>query len=92
MNKTKGKKTTESDPRLYVSSSEGWHAHLKHGWEKEYCYLQNPGEDFFHLLVNGEIYLQRGHEKFCLKCALRRGIVSNDRMNWQYGAEDGLTG
>ena len=102
MNKTTGSKTTgtdpqrpgsaSGDPRLYVSTPEGLQAHLKHGWEKEYCYLQNPGEDYFHLLVNGEIYLQRGNEKFCLNCALRRGIVSRDRLNWQYGVKDGLTG
>jgi hypothetical protein len=73
------------DARLYVSAPEGWEARLKQGWEKEYCYAQNPGEDYFHLLMSGEIYLQRGNEKYCLTCALRRGILTTNRLNWKRG-------
>lgn len=71
------------DHRVYVPNPEGWNAHLKQNWEKEYCYLQNPSEDFFHMIVCGEIYLKRGSEKYCLTCALRHGYLTKDRLNWQ---------
>lgn len=74
------------DPRLYVPEPEGWEARLKRGWDKEYCYFQNPGDDFFHLLLSGEIYLQRGTEKVCLACAVRHGIATAERLNWQKGS------
>lgn len=75
----------EHDLRLYAPHPDEWRALLKQGWERDYCFAQNPGEDFFHLLMNGEIYLQRGDEKYCLNCALRRGYLTTDRMNWQRG-------
>jgi len=71
------------DARLYVPRNEGWTANIKRGWEKDYCYLQNPGEEYFHLILSGELYLQRGDEKYCLNCALRHGIVTSDRLYWQ---------
>ena len=71
------------DQRLYVPEHEAWEARLKRSWENEYCYAANPGEDYFHLLLNGEIYLQHGDEKYCLNCALRRGILTGDRLYWQ---------
>lgn len=71
------------DARLYLPRQEGWQAHIKRSWQKEYCYLKNPGEDYFHLLISGEIYLQRGEEKYCLNCALRHGILTRDRLYWQ---------
>lgn len=39
--------------RLYVPESAGWKAAIKQDWNKEYCYIQRPGEDFYHLLVTG---------------------------------------
>lgn len=74
---------TADDDRLYLPRREGWTAHVKSGWEKEYCYQKNPGEDYFHLLLSGEIYLQRGDEKYCLNCARRMGLVTSDRLYWQ---------
>ena len=78
----------ENDLRLYAPHPDEWRAALKQGWERDYCFAQNPGEDFFHLLMNGEIYLQRGDEKYCLNCALRRGYLTRDRMNWQRGPRE----
>lgn len=75
---------SENDVRLYVSDPEGWQAHVKQGWEKQYCYYKHPGEDYFHLLMNGEVYLQHGDEKVCLTCALRHGILTTDRLHWQH--------
>jgi|CXWL01.1.fsa_nt_gi hypothetical protein len=71
------------DTRLYVPDSEGWEAEIKRDWENEYCFSANPGEDFFHSLLNGEIYLRRGDEKYCLNCAMRMEILTTDRGFWQ---------
>lgn len=71
------------DARVYVPRNEGWQAHVKRGWEKLYCYMKHPGDDAFHMILNGEIYLQRGDEKYCLECALRNGFATRDRLYWQ---------
>lgn len=73
-----------TDYRLYVPHPDGWQGRVKIGWEKEYCYMKNPGEDYFHMLLNGELYLQRGDEKYCLNCSMRQGLLTTDRLNWQY--------
>jgi hypothetical protein len=72
------------DVRLYVTEAADWMAHVKVGSEKIYCYQRNPGEDYFHLIVAGEVYLQSVSEKLCLRCALRRGVVTLDRLYWQH--------
>ena len=70
--------------RLYVPL-EGWQARVKTDWEKEYCHLKAPGEDYFHLLMNGEIFLYWGNQRICLNCALRNDIATSDRLFWQRG-------
>jgi hypothetical protein len=77
--------TAQSEARLYVPEHDGWTAVIKHDWNKEYCFSQNPGDDHYHLMLSGEIYLQRGTEKYCLNCALRHGFVTRDRTFWQKG-------
>ncbi|HUQ70873.1 MAG TPA: hypothetical protein VM165_15190 [Planctomycetaceae bacterium] len=71
------------DVRLYVPDSQDWTAVIKSDSEKIYCYQKNPGEAFFHLIVNGEVYLKGADEKLCLRCALRQGIATLDRLHWQ---------
>lgn len=71
------------DVRLYVPDSEAWTAQLKYDTSKIYCYSRNPGEDYFHLILNGEIYLVHDDEKYCLSCALRLGVATQDRLFWQ---------
>ena len=71
------------DARVYIPRNEGWQAHLKQGWDQLYCYLKHPDEEAFHLILNGEVFLQRGDEKFCLNCALRHGVATSDRLYWQ---------
>jgi hypothetical protein len=73
-----------SDVRLYVVDPAEWKACIKQDSEKMYCYQKNPGEDYFHLIINGEVYLVRGDEKLCLRCALREGIATTDRLFWQH--------
>lgn len=71
------------DVRLYFPHPDGWSARVKQGWDKLYCFYKQPGQDYFHLLMGGEIYLERGEEVVCLMCALRRGLITTDRLNWQ---------
>lgn len=71
------------DSRLYVPSSEDWRAVVKTGSERQYCYAKSPGDTHFHLILNGEIYLEGETEKLCLNCALRMGVVTTDRLFWQ---------
>ncbi len=54
--------------------------------DKDYCYSKNPGEDYFHLLLCGEVYLENGEERLCLNCAVRRSVATDDRLYWQRGA------
>lgn len=77
------------DVRVYVTETGEWNARIKNDSEKLYCYQKNPGEDFFHLITGGEIYLVRGDEKLCLRCALRDGVVTTDRLHWQHRARGG---
>lgn len=70
------------DRRLYVPHAHNWRAGIQTG-EREYCCIRQPGQDWFHLLVNGEIYLQFGNDKMCLNCAFRQGNVTDDRLYWQ---------
>ncbi|QDT36768.1 hypothetical protein [Stratiformator vulcanicus] len=72
-----------NDRRLYVSRSGDWKAHIKADFTKQHCYSKNPGEDFYHLIVGGEIYVDDGAHKLCLNCALRTGVITLDRLHWQ---------
>lgn len=77
----------QRDHRLYLPKHSGWEAVIKQTWEQEYCYAKIPGEDWFHLLANGELYIQRGSEKFCLSCALRLKFLTRNRLFWQKGSQ-----
>jgi len=72
------------DDRLYVPDNEDWDVHIKRDSERIFCYAKAPGEDWFHLLLTGEIYVSRQHEKYCLRCALRMGFLTDDRLFWQH--------
>lgn len=71
------------DLRIYVLNPEQWRFCVKLDWEKEYCYFQNPGEDYYHSLLKGEVYVQREYEKVCLNCAWRKGLLTRDRVHWK---------
>jgi hypothetical protein len=75
------------DIRLYLAQPEGWSARVKQSWDKEYCFHKKPGEDYFHLLMHGEVYLEKDEERLCLQCALRSGVVTHNRLNWQKGGK-----
>ena len=73
-----------ADNRLYVPDHEDWDVHIKRDSDRYFCYSKHPGEEWFHLILNGEIYVARQHEKYCLRCALRMGFLTEDRLFWQH--------
>jgi hypothetical protein len=63
--------------RLFLREP-GWRVMHKSGSDREFCYMTAPGQDYYHRLLDGEIYLQRGDEKLCLLCADRRGLLAHE--------------
>jgi hypothetical protein len=61
-------------PRLFLREP-GWRIVRKNGSEREFCYTIAPGQDSYHRLADGEIYLRRADEKICFPCASRRGLI-----------------
>jgi hypothetical protein len=54
----------------------GWTFATKSSSEREYCYTMFPGQDFYHRLMEGELYLQGTEERLCIPCAARRGLIA----------------
>jgi hypothetical protein len=63
-------------PQRMFLYEPGWAVGLKVGSERVFCYQMAPGQDFYHRLLDGEIYLFHGDERLCLACAERRGLLS----------------
>jgi hypothetical protein len=63
-------------PQRLFLHEPGWAVALKIGSERVFCYQMAPDQDFYHRLLDGEIYLHHGDEKLCLACAERRGLLS----------------
>ena len=53
----------------------GWRVGHKVGSEKTFCYQMTPGEDAYHRLSDGEVYVYHGEERLCLPCAERRKLI-----------------
>ena len=68
----------DPSPRRLYLHEPGWRIGHKLGSEREFCYMMSPGQNFYHRLSDGEIYLQRGdgEERLCVACAQRRGLLS----------------
>jgi len=64
-----------SPSRLYVFEP-GWRVSIKRGSHREFCYMMAPGQNYYHRLLDGELFLHHGDERLCLSCAVRRGIVA----------------
>jgi hypothetical protein len=60
--------------RLYIFEP-GWRVSIKRGSHREFCYMMAPGQDYYHRLLDGELFLYHGDERLCLACAVRRGII-----------------
>ncbi|MGC8642818.1 MAG: hypothetical protein ACP5XB_23405 [Isosphaeraceae bacterium] len=65
----------QSLPRLYVFEP-GWRVTVKRGNHREFCHMMAPGQDFYHRLLDGEIYVTHDDERLCLSCAVRHGIIA----------------
>jgi hypothetical protein len=61
--------------RMFIYES-GWRVGVKTGSTRELCYMIAPGQDFYHRLLDGEMFLVRDGERLCLSCASRRGLIS----------------
>jgi hypothetical protein len=72
---SEGLATRESPSRLFVFEP-GWRVSIKHGSHREFCYAMAPGQDYYHRLLDGELYVHHGDERLCLSCATRRGVIS----------------
>jgi hypothetical protein len=67
----------ERTPRMYVHVP-GWRISIKRGSDRAFCHMMAPGQDYYHRLADGEIYLHQGDERICLSCATRRGIIATE--------------
>jgi hypothetical protein len=63
--------------RLFIREP-GWRVERKIGSERENCHSIAPGDDVYHRLADGEIYIFRGDEKLCLRCADRQGLLTHE--------------
>jgi hypothetical protein len=66
----------DARPRRLFLYEPGWRIELKVGNDREFCYMMAPGQDYYHRLQDGEVFLRRGDERICLACAERRGLLS----------------
>ena len=63
-------------PRRLFIREPGWRVGHKVGSEKEFCYMMAPGQEFYHRLLDGEVYVFHGDERLCLACAERRSLLA----------------
>jgi hypothetical protein len=38
--------------------------------------MKSPGQDYYHRLLDGELFVWQGDERICFVCAERRGLLS----------------
>lgn len=76
----------EADARLYVpiNDTKNVSVSVKMSSSKEYCFSKFPDQDHYHLLMHGELYVTNGHDMYCLECAIKQGLLTTDRLNWQH--------
>jgi len=68
----------DAGPRRLFLREPGWKVAQKAGSEREHCFIMAPGQDFYHRLQDGEIYIYRGNERLCAACAERRGLLTHE--------------
>jgi len=66
---------TTTHSRLFLLES-GWRISIKTDSQRAFCFMMAPGQDFYHGLLDGEIFIQRGEQRFCMACAIRRGLIA----------------
>ena len=65
--------TRESPRRLFIFEP-GWRVSIKHGSHREFCYAMAPGQDYYHRLLDGELYVHHGDERLLLGLRHRGGV------------------
>jgi hypothetical protein len=65
-------------PRRMFLAEPGWRIGVKSGSDREFCYMRAPGQDFYHRLLDSEVFVYRDDERLCLACAARRGLLVNE--------------
>ena len=63
--------------RLFLTLP-GWSVGLKMGSERSFCSMKSPGQDYYHRLLDGELFVTQGDERVCFVCAERRGLLSSE--------------
>ncbi|HKI17139.1 MAG TPA: hypothetical protein VKA15_04640 [Isosphaeraceae bacterium] len=66
---------TTRPSRLFLLES-GWRISIKTDSQRAFCFMMAPGQDFYHGLLDGEVFVQRGEQRFCIACAIRRGLIA----------------
>lgn len=66
------------EPRRLFVREAGWQVGHKTDSMREFCYMTAPGQDFYHRLDAGELFLYRGDERLCIPCAERRGLLAHE--------------
>ncbi len=61
--------------RMFIFE-RGWTVGVKTGSQRELCHMMAPGQEFYHRLGDGEVFVQQSTEKLCLACAFRRGLIA----------------
>ncbi len=64
-------------PRIFLREP-GWQVGMKIGSDREFCATMFPGEDYYHRLSDGELFIHRSEERLCLPCAERRGLLAHE--------------
>jgi hypothetical protein len=72
---TSGDEAAAPARRLFLSE-RAWKVCVKTDSDRDFCHAIAPGQNFYHRLLNGEIYVIHDEEKLCLDCATRRGLIT----------------
>jgi hypothetical protein len=65
-------------PQRLFLREPGWRIAVKMGSSREFCFAVAPGQDYYHRLLDGELYAYHGEERLCLACAVRRGLLTQE--------------
>ena len=70
--------TMSIEARRLFLREPGWQVGHKMDTQREFCYMTAPGEDFYHRLSEGELYVFNGEERLCIRCAEHRGLLGHE--------------
>ena len=70
--------TQPAEARRVFVHEPGWRIGHKVGSAREFCYMMAPGQDYYHRLLDGEVYVYNNEERLCFACAERRGLLGHE--------------